>query len=77
MIRTSKQRSRELLEPFLSKRAPGLYRSDVAAAVNGKGEAHVVPGDPGSAERVVQVHVIAVIAERGQVGCADHDGHVV
>lgn len=64
------------MEPFLSKRVPDVYLFDVAAGVNGKSKGHVEFGDLWSAVRVVQVHVVAVIAERVQVTSADHDGHV-
>lgn len=53
-----------------------VYRFLVAAFVNGENKGHVVSGDLWSALGVVQVHVVAVIAERVQVTPADHDGHV-
>lgn len=55
----------------------GFYLLHIAASVNGKRKGHFVTGDLGSAARVRQVHVVAIIAERAQVTPADHNGHVV
>lgn len=53
------------------------YRSHSAASIYWEAEDHFVTRDLRSAVLVVEVHVVGIDTQRGQIGPVDHNVHVV